>query len=225
MLGSLLRHQRRWRAVHRLPVRRWRSGRGGDERWQIGFAVSDRLGKYVDRAVRNPHTASDSRKMGSVVTPGVRGRHRGGLGQVVRVVKLTGDERPVQYASSPIGLDVKVLCMSGGMPGAPLQMTMVEAGSDQTQDLRKVRLVTLSGYGDAIELRTAGGHGYGEPLERSVSLLEHDLAHDYVSREHAETEYGCIFDAEGRLDPVQTEVNRERLRSIATGNAPEISAA
>jgi len=150
------------------------------------------------------------------------GRHRGGLGQVVRVVKLSGDERPAQCGLHLPGIGVTVQSMLGGRPGgAPVAVATVAAGAGQPEAVTSTRLLTLSRRGDTVEVRTAGGHGYGDPLERSLDLVAEDLAHEYVSRAHGEAEYGCVFDHAGHLDRARSEQNRQRMRQTVAKAARE----
>ncbi|UZM97027.1 hypothetical protein OL548_17130 [Lysinibacillus sp. MHQ-1] len=44
--------------------------------------------------------------------------------------------------------------------------------------------------GDRIELVTATGGGYGNPLERSKEAIERDVLNEYISVEVAKKHYG-----------------------------------
>ncbi len=51
--------------------------------------------------------------------------------------------------------------------------------------------------GDRASNLTAGGGGYGNPLERDIELVVEDVRDAYVSRHSAETVYGVLVDAQG----------------------------
>jgi N-methylhydantoinase B len=56
------------------------------------------------------------------------------------------------------------------------------------------------GVGEAIVLQSAGGGGYGDPLDRSVEAVLADLADGYVSAAQAREVYGVLpGDAEGTV--------------------------
>lgn len=141
------------------------------------------------------------------------GRHRGGLGQVMRIVKLLGRDLPVQLLASPIGLDLDLPNMLGGTAGTAVEISVNQAVGGKKHEVTAMQLVTLIEPGDAVEFRTAGGYGYGDPLERSVTLVQSDIENEYISREHAEAQYGCVFDHDDHIDVRSTEARRKRLHS------------
>ena len=69
--------------------------------------------------------------------------------------------------------------------------------------------------GDRILIETAGGGGYGNPLDRPVLKLKQDLAMGYVTPAAALEYYGIIFTAQGGVDEVATEQHRAQLKSKA----------
>jgi 5-oxoprolinase (ATP-hydrolysing)/N-methylhydantoinase A len=155
------------------------------------------------------------------------GRQRGGLGQTIRVVKLSGQERPTQCGLHLPGIGVEVSSMLGGRPGAAAQaLATVGSGAGGPEVIEATRLLTLSGPGDTVMVKTAGGHGFGDPLDRPLGLVASDVIHGYVSRAHAETAYGCVFDASGNLDEARSTRNRLALRlgaELARRAAPDPS--
>lgn len=64
--------------------------------------------------------------------------------------------------------------------------------------------------GDVFLLRTPGGGGYGNPLERNPDLVQRDVLDGWVSLETAEEKYGVVIDT----DTMQVDSeNTRRLRS------------
>jgi N-methylhydantoinase B len=47
--------------------------------------------------------------------------------------------------------------------------------------------------GALITVRTPGGGGYGNPLERDPALVRRDVARGYFSAEDAERDYGVVL--------------------------------
>lgn len=67
--------------------------------------------------------------------------------------------------------------------------------------------------GDQVVLRTAGGGGYGDPLERETGLVRQDVELGYVSPDAAKELYGVAFDAVGCIDEPSTMALRRAGRS------------
>ncbi|HLA83073.1 MAG TPA: hypothetical protein VJP78_15875, partial [Thermoleophilia bacterium] len=64
-----------------------------------------------------------------------------------------------------------------------------------------------------LYFRAPGGGGYGDPLDRELGYLQHDLDIGLVSRESASRDYGAVFeDGSGVIDRSATEVNRAKLK-------------
>jgi N-methylhydantoinase B len=66
--------------------------------------------------------------------------------------------------------------------------------------------------GDVVVMRSAGGGGYGDPLERDPALVWHDVAEGYVSAEAARARYGVVVTSAG-VDAAATAAERARLRA------------
>jgi N-methylhydantoinase B len=64
-------------------------------------------------------------------------------------------------------------------------------------------------------IETAGGGGYGDPLDRPVMKLKQDLAMGYVTPAAATADYGVKFTTLGGIDEVATEQHRAQLKSKA----------
>ena len=48
--------------------------------------------------------------------------------------------------------------------------------------------------GEAFRLRSGGGGGFGDPLDRPADIVAEDVRQGYVSIESAERNYGVIVD-------------------------------
>ncbi len=63
-------------------------------------------------------------------------------------------------------------------------------------------------------IKTSGGGGWGDPLEREIEKVEWDALNGYISLESARDKYGCVIDpVTFKADPEKTRQLREELRS------------
>jgi N-methylhydantoinase B len=68
--------------------------------------------------------------------------------------------------------------------------------------------------GAAAIVRTGGGGGWGDPLERDPETVRHDVGEEFISLQSARDTYGVILDADGSVDAAATAMQRARLRSL-----------
>jgi len=61
--------------------------------------------------------------------------------------------------------------------------------------------------------QTAGGGGWGDPLEREPRRVLADVREGYVSARSAREDYGVVLTAEGEVDDAATSALRRQLRS------------
>jgi N-methylhydantoinase B len=66
-----------------------------------------------------------------------------------------------------------------------------------------------------VIVRTGGGGGWGDPLERDPSLVRVDVIEELVSRRSAEEAYGVVLRDDLTLDKAATTHKRNELRSAA----------
>jgi N-methylhydantoinase B len=134
------------------------------------------------------------------------GKMRGGLGRKM-VIRVPDDDRAPEgptsiavqagrYKYAPQGLfNAKpgsiARFLVNGEPGDPSGLTLVHNG-------------------DIVEFQSAGGGGYGDPLQRATEAVEADVRNGYVSIEKAREDYGVVIDPKTlQADPAGTE----KLRS------------
>jgi N-methylhydantoinase B len=134
---------------------------------------------------------------------GGAGQHRGGLGLEIAV-------EPQQAMFTNVANE-RTTCppwgLNGGGAGAVNETIIVHPGADP------VRVKKSTGHaleaGSWISFRTAGGGGWGDPLDRSLDAVREDYLDGFVSREAATEQYGVIFTDGGEIDEAATE----RLRA------------
>jgi 5-oxoprolinase (ATP-hydrolysing) len=144
-----------------------------------------------------------------LIDSGGPGRHRGGLGQVVRVRKLLDDGRPVLAGLHPDGVLTRTGGLFGGQAGGPVRGVTRHAAGD-VEDHGIGGLLSLAGRDEILEVQLGGGAGYGNPFERPLDVVQRDLDGGYISRAGAERDYGCLVDAHGRIDREATAAPRTR---------------
>gem|GEM_PF-2566686 len=82
--------------------------------------------------------------------------------------------------------------LEGGQPGSPNHFVIRRAnGEDERHSV--VSGLTLN-TDDVIQVMTATGAGWGDPLERDRALVEEDLKNEYVTPEQAARDYGWSCD-------------------------------
>jgi N-methylhydantoinase B/oxoprolinase/acetone carboxylase alpha subunit len=113
------------------------------------------------------------------------GTHRGGLGGVYEYELLDG-EATVTYRGE------RHLCEAEGVAdgSAGGRAHAVIRRADGGEEVVKSKIVATLRKGDRIVVATAGGGGYGTPMERDPALVQADLRDGKISLEAARTFYG-----------------------------------
>jgi N-methylhydantoinase B len=122
------------------------------------------------------------------VDSGGAGRFRGGLGYE-KHIRMLKDAHFMSIADRSI-----LACwgVRGGKAGKPFQVTIDPGGPherevDALADAEPVRA------GEVIRIRTTGGGGWGDPLERDPALVVRDVVWRKVSPEAALADYGVVL--------------------------------
>lgn len=126
------------------------------------------------------------------------GRHRGGLGQRVRVRKLDDDGRPTLMSLHPQGILVETPGLFGGGAGRRAAIRLEEDGK-VAEGLALGGLAELRRPSQRLTIELAGGSGYGDPRERPVEWVQGDVDEGLVTSAGA-ADYGCEVDAAGRVE-------------------------
>lgn len=111
------------------------------------------------------------------------GRSRGGSGIIRSYQALTNDTMVTVLAdrgrNKPQGL-------YGGARGARTEVTLCKMAKGKTRKVRlPVKITVLLQKGDLIEIKTAGGGGYGKPETRDESRVGDDITKGMISRSYA----------------------------------------
>jgi N-methylhydantoinase B len=148
--------------------------------------------------------------LGLAQDSGGPGQFRGGLGYE-KHIRMLEDAYFMSIADRSI-----LACwgVKGGRAGSSFQVVIDPGGTDERVmeglvDDEPVRA------GEVIRIRTTGGGGWGDPLDRELGDVRRDVLWGKVSREAAERDYGVIVtgpaDAPVVDDAATTEL-RKRLR-------------
>jgi N-methylhydantoinase B len=152
---------------------------------------------------------------------GGAGRHRGGLGieSVVRARShLVVNTQTDRAHCHPWGL-------GGGLDATGNAVHLRIDGQWKTDQPNAKTLIAHLKPGDSFRLRSGGGGGYGDPLERVIDAVAEDVRQGYVSVEAAAKFYGVVIDPHTFVpDVAATERLRQARRDERKGTARSASA-
>lgn len=150
------------------------------------------------------------------------GRHRGGLG-LERDIRILSDEASLSVLSErnvipPAGV-------AGGTGSAPNRFTVIRGDSEIEPSAIPGK---VSGFrlrrGDVVRVQTAGGGGYGDPLDRDPRVVLSDVESGYLTEKDASHRYGLVI-TDGEVDGPATATLRNKLRAkritVSLVSAPE----
>src|SRR5215510_1174438 len=148
------------------------------------------------------------------VDSGGPGSSRGGLSMQRALRVLAADAR---YSLLSDGAVVPAFGVLGGLSGAPVGAWIERNGQiEEFATPGKVAGHALS-EGDVVGVRSAGGGGYGDPLERDAASVAADLREGYISPQAARELYGVVLNEALAIDAAATHALRQRLRRARLG--------
>ena len=149
------------------------------------------------------------------------GKWRGGAGVRKTSIMLEAEKTVISYICDRER--AIVWGIEGGLPSMPHGLSIKQAGAEKEDWLGSVFSDVPIGSGDVFSRPTAGGGGFGDPLERDPALVLEDVADGYVSIERAAKDYGVVLtvvDAElcaYAVDETATKATREAIRRERIG--------
>jgi N-methylhydantoinase B len=149
------------------------------------------------------------------------GKWRGGAGVQKTSVLLEAESTVISYICDRER--AVVWGIEGGLPSMPHGLTLKRNGSDKPEWLGSVFSNVSIRSGDEFGRPTAGGGGFGDPLERDPDHVLQDVIDDYVSVERAATDYGVVIKAVDpeicayEIDVEATDRERGRIRAERLG--------
>ena len=124
---------------------------------------------------------------------GGAGKFRGGLGYE-KHIRMLKDAHFMSIADRSI-----LACwgVKGGLAGKPFEVT-IDPGGPNEREVDALADAEPIKAGEVVRIRTTGGGGWGNPLERDPSLVVRDVVWRKVSPEAALAAYGVVLT--GSLD-------------------------
>ncbi|NUQ32125.1 MAG: hydantoinase B/oxoprolinase family protein, partial [Dermatophilaceae bacterium] len=110
----------------------------------------------------------------------------------------------------------------GGKAGRPFEVT-VDVGGPDERTVDALADAEVVKAGQVIRIRTTGGGGWGDPLERPYDEVERDLRWGKVSFEGARRDYGVVAtgsEDEPTVDTAASDALRDELRAERSTEQP-----
>ena len=140
---------------------------------------------------------------------GGAGRHRGGCG-LRRDVRVLVEDALLSVSSNknvfpPFGV-------AAGWPGAPNHFAVIRSGEElaPSDTPGQVQGFALR-RDDIVVMRSSGGGGFGDPLERDANLVMDDIAEGRVSPQSARLVYGVVAER-NMIDAEATAALRSAMK-------------
>ena len=135
------------------------------------------------------------------------GRYRGACG-VRKDIELLSDN--VSFYNLGDRAKYPPYSLDSGKPGS-LAKTVLNPDTSAATVLESKGTYRLNA-GDVISWRTAGGGGYGNPLQRDAERVRLDVMRGFITLEHAEQAYGVIIDSvHHEIDVESTAARRKGM--------------
>jgi len=151
-------------------------------------------------------------RLGLAVDSGGAGRYRGGLGYE-KHYRMLIDTDFMCIADRSI---LSCWGVKGGKAGKPFQVT-IDPGGPNEREVEGLEDAAPVSAGEIIRVRTTGGGGWGDPLDRPAAEVARDVRWGKVSVAGARDDYGVVLDGEPRgeilVDEAATAELRARLRA------------
>ena len=137
-----------------------------------------------------------------ITDSGGAGRYRGGLG-IERVVRARTD---VVFNTQIDRVNCAPWGLEGGEDGTGNSVALHLEGQWK-EDFPNAKVLTAQlKEGEAFRLRSGGGGGFGEALQRPAEDVAEDVRQGYVSADAARDSYGLVVDEEtGEIDQSATD--------------------
>jgi N-methylhydantoinase B len=153
-------------------------------------------------------------RLGLAVDSGGPGRHRGGLGYDKHIRML----REAHFMSIADRSVLACWGVTGGRAGRPFRV-VIDPGGPRERTVDALADAEYVRAGEVIRIRTTGGGGWGDPLDRPYPEVLRDVAWGKVSVAGAREDYGVVV-VDGAVDEAASDAVRGRLRAARTGDEP-----
>jgi N-methylhydantoinase B len=136
------------------------------------------------------------------------GKYRGGLSirKDIQVLK------PVLFSAHSDRHRIPPWGLHGGLFGGCGRFQLNPNSSEKVDITSKVSDILVR-KGDVVSIQTAGGGGFGSPLERDPELVAYDYIQGKVSDLEARDHYGVAFTEQGAVDRKTTSTLRGLMKT------------
>ena len=136
------------------------------------------------------------------------GKYRGGLSirKDIQVLK------PVLFSAHSDRHRIPPWGLHGGLFGGCGRFQLNPNSSEKVDIASKVSDILVR-KGDVVSIQTAGGGGFGSPLERDPDLVAYDYIQGKVSELEARDHYGVAFTEQGAVDRKTTSTLRGLMKT------------
>jgi N-methylhydantoinase B len=157
-------------------------------------------------------------RLGLAVDSGGPGQFRGGLGYD-KQLRMLADAHFMSIADRSI-----LACwgVNGGRAGSSFSV-VIDPGGENERPVDALADAEFVRAGELIRIRTTGGGGWGDPLDRDPAAVLRDVQWGKVSPGSAKTDYGVLLDETGdgfALDQAGTAELRAQRRADRPGGQP-----
>jgi N-methylhydantoinase B len=194
-----------------------RNGKDGSNVTSSIFGVGEAVQPFEGQERLTPVVTSQH---AIVADSGGPGRFRGGCG-AEKGGTLTAAEGTVMSYCCDRARSI-TWGIEGGLPSIPQGVWLTKKDED-ARYLGAIFSNVPVGGGDYFTRCSAGGGGYGDPLEREPERVRDDVADGYVTLDRARKDYGVVLQelnadlGRYEIDPEATARERERIRSERLG--------
>ncbi|WP_166355073.1 hydantoinase B/oxoprolinase family protein [Phytoactinopolyspora limicola] len=157
-------------------------------------------------------------RLGLAIDSGGPGRFRGGLGYE-KHIRMLRDAHFMSIADRSI---LSCWGVRGGRAGQPFSVT-VDPGGPNEREVDALADAEPVAAGEVIRIRTTGGGGWGDPLERPYDDVLRDIRWRKVSFGGARSDYGVVASGtcdDPVLDPAASDELRAERRAGRAGDEP-----
>ena len=137
-------------------------------------------------------------KYALVQDSGGAGEFRGGLGLTREIICLS----PMSVSARQMRPNIKPYGLFGGEGGGTDLCGVI------LPDGRKLQICKDAKPGYKAIIRSSGGGGWGDPLNRDINKVEWDVLNGYISLNSAKEDYGCS------INPKSYKVDLKKTREI-----------
>jgi N-methylhydantoinase B len=157
-------------------------------------------------------------RLGLAVDSGGAGQYRGGLGYE-KHIRMLKDAHFMSIADRSI-----LACwgVKGGKAGQPFSV-VIDPGGENEREVDALADADVVRAGEVIRIRTTGGGGWGDPLDRDTAAVARDVQWGKVSISAAREDYGVALSGAGEqaeVDEVATASLRTELRARRSADRP-----